>query len=54
MKIKNGRVKIECEKGRTKFSEVKYGEFLDREEEAKKKAAKKGVKIQVRLHAKTT
>ena len=46
MKIKNGRVRIECEKDRTKFSEVKYREFLAHEGASKKKTAKKGVSVQ--------
>jgi hypothetical protein len=54
MKTKDGRVRIECERGRTKFSEVKYREVLARDEEAKQKAKKKGTGVQARaLHAKT-
>lgn len=54
MKTNNGRVRIECEKDRTKFSEAKYREVMAQEEKAKLKASKKGTGAQARaLHAKT-
>ena len=54
MKTKNGRVRIECERGRTKFSEAEYRKVLAREEEAKQVAGSKRASIETRaLHSKT-